>query len=78
MENEEFKILDLKSFENNEGNKIYYAIVYSSYEILERVYLSLENYTYLLNHIKDTDASKVFRRRYSRKTNSWRLVYIKS
>lgn len=77
MENEVLKLLDLKSYENAEGNKIYYAVVYSSFEILERAYLSLENYTYLLNHIKDTDASKVFKRRYSRKTNNWRLVYIK-
>ena len=64
MENEVLKLLDLKSYENAEGNKIYYAVVYSSFEILERAYLSLENYTYLLNHIKDTKRQLLVLREY--------------
>lgn len=75
MENEKFILVDTKSYQNNKGELFCYLVVYSSYEILERVFVSKDDFEFVIKNINNIKIADFLQRSYNRTKNSFVLRF---
>lgn len=56
MENEKLLLCDCKAYKNSKGECFYYLIIYSSYEYLEKVFVSKDDFEFI---VKSKDNIKI-------------------
>lgn len=78
MDNEKFVFCELKNYKTKDGQERYYMNIYSSFERLERVFLTkpqLEKIVSLIQE-KRLDINKIVKRTYNRYSQSFVLTLI--
>lgn len=58
MENEKLVLCDCKSYKNDKNQVFYYLVIYSSFEYLEKVFVTQQDFEFVVKnqqniHIKD-------------------------
>lgn len=77
MDNEKFQIVDAKAFTTDKGDTLYYINVYSSFEILEKVFLKKSDYEYVLANNASTDITEHLHRVYNRAKNAFVIKFVR-
>lgn len=77
MDVEKFKICDAKTFKTSKGDILYYIVVYSSYELIERVFVTKEDYEYILSKSTSPEILQNFSRVYNRAKKAFVIKYIR-
>lgn len=63
---EKFKLNDLKAIKTKNGDTLFYIIIYSTLlEDIEKIYITSEDYEYLLKNQNNLDINKCLKRYYN-------------
>lgn len=77
MEQEKFKLCEVKQIKNSKGEKMQYLVIYSSYEILEKLYITEELYNQFKANENKIDINQLVFRGYDTFNKKFKLYLRK-
>lgn len=75
MEQEKYLLCDLKFYKNAKGEIFYYILVYSSLEILEKVFISQEDFEFVVKNKNNINIQDFLFRSYDRNKKAFKVRF---
>lgn len=75
MEEEKLLLCDCKSYQNNKGELFYYLIIYSSYEYLEKVFISKDDFDFVVKNKNNININNFLHRVFNRTKQAFVLRF---
>ena len=75
MENEKLMLCDCKSYQNSKGQCFYYLVIYSGYEYLEKVYVSKDDFEFVIKNLNNIKIKDFLERSFKRSKQAFVLRF---
>lgn len=75
MENEKLMLCDFKSYQNEKNQIFYYLVIYSSYEYLEKVFVSQQDFEFVVKNSNNIKIKDFLERSFNRKKQCFVLRF---
>lgn len=75
MENEKLILCDCKAYQNKNGDCFYYLVIYSSFEYIEKVFISKDDFEYIIKNQNNIKISDFLERSFNRNKQSFVLRF---
>lgn len=75
MENEKLILCDCKSYQNNRNEVFYYLVIYSSYEYIEKVFISQADFEFVVKNQQNIKIKDFLERSFNRNKQAFVLRF---
>lgn len=75
MENEKLLLCDCKAYQNSKGDCFYYLVIYSSFEYLEKVFISKDDFEFVVKQKDNIKINDFLERSFNRNKQAFVLRF---